>query len=726
MTYFLIRVAVNTLAVAIVMNVVPGLRLVPHPSLPEPFATAYSYLVIGLIFGALHSVVRPVILFLTGRLYIWSMGLLALAIDVFIFLLLSYLAPAAWQVGGTRLFSALLGAMLLGVIVMGLEALLGFDAPRVSEVSKSPFYWRWLGMLPTGRRNRLIESLRTQQIISTIQSYSIDIFVGFTPLKGFRRRMQRMIYRQRPRLVEDNPAAELRLMLQELGPTFVKFGQMAASRIEILPEVWRIELEQLQDDVKPFRYTEVEQIVRRELGKPPQEAFAAFDPEPLAAASTAQVHAASLLSGERVVVKVRRPNIEVTVKGDLNVIQDVLHLAERRVPWSRQFGLSALFQEFAENVLVELDYTNEAYNARLLRHNMQPFPFVQVPLIYDATSTTKLLTQERIQGVKISDVAALDAAGLSREELAVNFFRALLQQVIFDGFFHADPHPGNVWVNVQTGRIVFLDMGLMGRLTREDRFALAELIWALRDRDVQSVTRVLAAICKPARNYNATALHYDIERLINHYLLFADSPPSLAAMMSDIVAMIMRHGLQLRPEFTLAVKSMGQGEAIMRILMGDKPMDYILEVAYTQMKGLLVDQITLDNIRTHAGAPLLREVMGRLPALQGAARSFFDDFQRGQLAFQVNAASLDQRVNVLQTALERGIRRIVLSVLLVGLLLGSTLVLFVPFEGKVSEFENVAIRVLAEAGFVIGALLIVILLLRTLWQSIQKSVDRNY
>ena len=344
MTYFLVRVVVNTLAVAIVMNVVPGLRLVPNSSLPEPFATSFAYISIGLIFGALHAVVRPAILFLTGRLYIWSMGLLALATDVFIFLLLSYLAPAVWQVGGARLFSALLGAMLLGVIVMGLEALFGFDAPRVSEVRKSPFYWRWLGMLPTGRRNRLIENLRTQQIISTIQSYAIDIFIGYTPLKGFRRSMQRMIYRVRPRLIEDNPAVKLRLMLQELGPTFVKFGQMAASRIEILPEAWRSELEQLQDDVRPFLYSEVDQIIRRELGKPAGEAFASFDPEPLAAASTAQVHAATLPSGERVVVKVRRPDIEVTVKGDLNVIQDVLKLVERRASWSRRFGLSALFQ----------------------------------------------------------------------------------------------------------------------------------------------------------------------------------------------------------------------------------------------------------------------------------------------------------------------------------------------------------------------------------------------
>jgi len=344
MTYFLVRVVVNTLAVAIVMNVVPGLRLVPNSSLPEPFATSFAYISIGLIFGALHAVVRPAILFLTGRLYIWSMGLLALATDVFIFLLLSYLAPAVWQVGGARLFSALLGAILLGVIVMGLEVLFGFDAPRVSEVRKSPFYWRWLGMLPTGRRNRLIENLRTQQIISTIQSYAIDIFIGYTPLKGFRRSMQHMIYRVRPRLIEDNPAVKLRLMLQELGPTFVKFGQMAASRIEILPEAWRSELEQLQDDVRPFLYSEVDQIIRRELGKPAGEAFASFDPEPLAAASTAQVHAATLHSGERVVVKVRRPDIEVTVKGDLNVIQDVLKLVERRASWSRRFGLSALFQ----------------------------------------------------------------------------------------------------------------------------------------------------------------------------------------------------------------------------------------------------------------------------------------------------------------------------------------------------------------------------------------------
>jgi uncharacterized membrane protein YvlD (DUF360 family) len=395
MTYFLIRVIVNTLAAAIVMNVVPGLRLVPFTYFDEPFAAIFSYIVVGLIFGVLHAFVRPLILFLTGRLYIWSMGLLALVTDTFIFLLLSYLAPTAWQVGGTRLFSAILGALVMGLVVMVLEALTGLDSPHLLEQRHSPFYWRWLGMLPTGRRNRVVENLRTQQMVSTIRRYGVEILVGISPLGGVRRTFQRLIFRRRPVLTDQTPIAKIRLMLQEFGPTFVKFGQMMAGRIETLPIDWQVELGQLQDDVAPFSFGEVREIVQRELGKPPEEAFATFEPKPLAAASTAQVHAATLTGGGRVVVKVRRPNIEVTVKGDLNVIQDVMELIERRVGWSRQFGMSILFQEFAENVLTELDFTNEAYNARLLRHNMQKLPFVHVPQIYGTTSTSKLPAGKR-------------------------------------------------------------------------------------------------------------------------------------------------------------------------------------------------------------------------------------------------------------------------------------------------------------------------------------------
>ncbi len=723
MTYFLVRVVVNSVAAAIVMNVVPGLQILPYSYASTPFTGIFLYILIGLIFGILHAFIRPVILFLSGRLYIWSMGLVALVADTFIFMLLSYLAPAEWQIGGTRLFSAILGALVMGLIVMFLEALTGLDSPHITDQRRSPFYWRWLGMLPTGRRNRIVENLRTQQMVGVIRRYGVDILVGISPLGGLRRAFQRLIFRGRPVLTDQTPAAKIRLMLQELGPTFVKFGQMVAGRSDTLPIEWQVELEQLQDNVAPFSFGEVREIIQRELGKPPEEAFATFEAKPLAAASTAQVHAATLPGGESVVVKVRRPNIDVTVKGDLNVMQDVLNLVERRVRWSRQFGMSALFQEFAENALTELDYANEAYNARLLGYNMQKFPFVDVPQIYGAFSTTRMITQERVEGIKISDVVALDGAGLNREETAVHFFRALLQQVLFDGFFHADPHPGNVWVNPESGHIIFLDMGLMGYLTVEDRFALGELIWALQDRDAQSVMRVLVAICRSSRGYDPIVLQRDIERLVNRNLLFMESSSSLTAIMKDLITLLLRHGLQLRKEFTLAIKAIGQGESIKRTLMGDQPTDFILDVSYTQLKELLRDQFTVENLLDHTGKPLLREIMGRLPALQAAATSLLDDFQKGQLAFQLNTDSIDQRASGLQASLELGIRRVVLSVLLVGLLVGSTLTFLIPFEDKVGELESRIIRLVAESGFVIGALFIIILLGYTLWQSIRKPTE---
>lgn len=722
MAYIVIRVFVNTLAVAIVLNVVPGLRPVPVSYLPEPFATITTYIVIGVIFSLLHSLVRPAILLITGRLYIWSMGLLGLATDVFIFMILIYIAPTAWQAGVERLFWATVGAIMLAVIMLVLEALFGFGAPRVTKVRKRPFYWRWIDLLPTGRRNRLAESLRTQQIVNTIQAYLTDILIGFSPLSGFRHRMQKMIFRLRPRLIEDDPAVKMRLMLQDLGPTFVKVGQMAAGRSE-LPEAWRNELARLQDDVAPFPYSDVSQTIEHELGKPPEEAFATFDPTPLAAASTGQVHAATLPGGERVVVKVRRPDIEVTVKSDLNLIQDALNMVERRVEWTRRYGLSSLFHEFAENIVTELDYSNESYNARLLRHNMQKFTFVQVPQIHGDYSTKKVLTQERVEGVKISELAALDSSGLDREELAINFFRVLLQQVLFDGFFHADPHAGNVWVNLETGRIIFLDMGLMGHLELADRVALGELIWALQDRDAGSVTRVLATVCYSAGGSRPAVLRPDIERLINENLLLSDTPPSLMALMTGLVSAIARHGFQLRPEFMLAIKAMGQGESIMQNLMGEKPVGYILDVAYTQLKELLREQLTLGNLINGGGKPFLREVTGRLPALQAATRTFLDDFQNGQLAFQINLNSLDQRMTGLRTAIDAGIRRITLSVLLVGLLLGSVLTLLIPFEARVSEREGTVIRLIAISGLAFAMLYIAITLISALWRSVRQPKD---
>jgi ubiquinone biosynthesis protein len=720
MLYFLLRLVIYTLSTVLVVYFVPGLSVLPFWGMSGLPGMALSYLFIGLVFGVLHAFVRPLILFMTGRLYLASMGLLTVGVDTFLFLILSYAAPIQWQIGPLRVFSALLGAAGMGLSVMLLEALTGIGSPHIQDVQKSPFYWRWFGLLPAGRRNIIAESLRTQYLANILWRYAVDILVGLSPFGDFRRSLQGSLFRRRPALIEKSPYVKLRLMLQALGPTFVKFGQLAASRIEILPAELQLELNRLQDQVAPFPEQEVQRIIRQELGKPPAEIFRTFEPKPLAAASIAQIHAAVLVTGEPVVVKIRRPDIQVTVKADLNVIQDTISLLEKRLPFSRRFGLSSLFAEFAENILTELDYRNEAYNANLLRHNMKSFPAIHIPEIYQAYSTSQVLCMERVEGVRITDLAALAETSINREDLGIQFFKALLQQVLFDGFFHADPHPGNVWVNLQSGQVIFLDMGLVGRLSFEDRLLFGNLIWALQDRDAHSVRRIVVTICHTPPNLDVSKLEQDIERLINRNLLFTTSNLSLTELMTELVGLLLHHNLQLRKEFTLVLKSIGQGESIMRTLMGDRPVDAILNIIYEQLRELLVRQFKNQGPFVATGKSMLRETLERLPNLQGAFLSFLDDFQRGELIFQMNNQRVEQRVGTFRQNIDHGFRQIVLSVLLVGLLLGSALLLVIPLDPMINPNEALIIHRVAEAGFMLGAVLVLLGVLSQLWQFLQK------
>lgn len=725
MVYFLVRMAVYIVAAVLVMNVVPGLRLAPYPFIGEPYTEIAAYVVIGVVFGILHNFVRPVILVLAGRFYIWSMGLLALVSDVLIFMLVTYIAPTDWYVSESRLLSSLLGAVLMGVVVISLEAAIGFDSPRIARQRRTPFYWRWLARWPGSGRNRLVESLRTRQMVAIIQSYGMDILVGLSPLRGFRRFMQRIIYRGRPRLTEDDPAVKVRLMVQELGPTFVKFAQLVASRVDVLPPAFQAELVKLEDDVPAFPYEEVRLVVQRALGGPPESVFASFDPKPLAAASMGQVHAATLPTGEKVVVKVRRPDVDVTIRGDLSVMRDVIDTTERRLQWFRKFGLGELFSEFAENVLTEIDYTDEAYHARLLRHNMQGFARVHVPKIYVDYCSDDVLTLERVRGVKITNTAAIDAAGIDRQRLALDFFRALLQQVLFDGFFHADLHPGNVWVELPSARVLFIDMGMMGYLSRRDRFLLAQVIWGLHDNDSHMVTRVLLRVCRPVADRDDRALGRDIARLMNRHLLFATAMPSVTVLIGELVGLLYRHGLQLRREFTLAFKTLGQAESIMRKLLGERSVSDILQITYVTMRGLLLAQLGPRKVTDDLAAPFIRDLVGRIPALLQAATKLSDEFEAGTSVFQLDVERFDHTFGKFESSLALGARQLVLSMSLVGLLLASAFVLSLPLENRVGQFEMLVIRRSATAGLVISAGLTVFMLLNTLWRMMREPRSRR-
>jgi len=665
MIYFIVQVLVNTLALALTIAIVPGVSL--HPLQLGAVATLLELLAIGALFGLVNTFVRPIILVLTGRLLLKSIGLLAIVINSLLFYLLAMSTAVIFV--ANNFVSILLAGILSGLFVALLEAILGLDTPILyASQNKTRFYWRWLGRLPGGLRGNLVENLRLQQSYGIIWRYGVAIALDQTPLRGVRRRMQHIIYPHTQIMVDENPQTAVRLMLQELGPTYVKMGQMAAGRSDILPESWVTELEKLQNEVAPFPYAEVEKRIIQELGAPPESVFATFDQEPLAAASTAQIHRATLTDGEIVVVKVQRPDINVTVRGDLNIMRDVIAKLERRSRWVREMGASELLEEFAESVLMELDYRNEAFNAQLLDYNMRSTPEVQVPTIYEAYSTRTVLTMAYVDGIKITEAVKRDDVTVDREQLARLFLRSMNKQVMLDGFFHADPHPGNVFVSPQQETIIFLDLGMMGALSAKQRMTLVNMVWSLRDGDSKNVAQAVLQMTRHDQNLNLRSFGTDVDRMVKRHLVFSDEIPQLSAVMEDVFILLSRYRLRLDREFALAMKSLMQTETTVTLLAPqlsffDMAIDEIEGVFLAQLKGEALANRTRDQVRRTT-----KELIMRLPVWQEAASKWMTQLENGRFILEIDASDINQQMDGLKNNLDRNVRRLVITLILIGLL----------------------------------------------------------
>ncbi len=713
MIYFIVRVIVNALAVALTIAITPGIDLAPD--LEQKMIILLVYLILGTAFGLINALIRPLVLLVTGTLVIWTMGLFTFVINGLMFYLLSILTPNLVVINSPAIIWVILAGAIMGVVVTILEAIFGLDSPVIDDTGKSKFYWRWLGLLPGGRRNRIVENIRLKQVYDIIRRYSIDIMVGITPLAGFRRYMQRLIYPTKQVIAEESPPKAIRLMLQDLGPTYVKLGQMIASRSEMLPEEWEAELSKLQSEVDPFPYEEAHRIITEELGSPPEECFTSFETEPFAAASMAQVYRATLPEGEDVVVKVERPDINVTVRGDLNVIRNVVSTLEKRAEWARNFGFSGMVEEFAENVTEELDYENEAYNARRLKQTMNEFDYVSVPTIYGEYSTSKVITMEYMQGVKITENKALDAAGIDREELARAFIRVINKQVMIDGFFHGDPHPGNVLVELESGNIVFLDLGMMGQLTDEERMALFDVIWSLKYGDSHNLTRTLLRLSAHFKEIDEEELQQDIDRLVQRYVIYSDSPPQLSDVVPVVLNLLFVYGLQLDRSFTIALKSMMQTEELVRTLA---PELSFLNAAVEEVQGVMMEQlrgdVIYDGLKKHS-LKTAKTIVVNWPRWQRSAAKWVEQLESGQFAVRLDTSDVNKNINQVEKSLNRSVRSLVLALLLVGMLLGSAIISLAPIqELRFLDFIPFDVFVLV---FIIAAVLAFVYVMFAIWSA---------
>jgi predicted unusual protein kinase regulating ubiquinone biosynthesis (AarF/ABC1/UbiB family) len=349
----------------------------------------------------------------------------------------------------------------------------------------------------------------------------------------------------------------------ELGPTFIKLGQLFSTRADLFPVEYVEELSKLQDRVPAFSYTQVEEIIDRDLGKPIPELFARFEPIPLAAASLGQVHLAKLYTGEEVVVKVQRPGLHRLFTIDLEILRGIAKYFQNHPKWGgggRDW--LGIYDECCKILWEETDYISEGQNADTFRRNFRSQDWVKVPRIYWRYSSTRTLTLEYLPGIKISDYQKLEAAGIDRQTIANQSATAYLQQLLTDGFFHADPHPGNVAVDPKTGALIFYDFGMMGRIAPGTKEKLMDTLLAIAGRNADRVVKGLVGLGAIAADADTDPIRRSVQYLLDNFLDRPIEGQSIAQITDDLYDIAYGQPFRFPATFTFVMRAFSTIEGV--------------------------------------------------------------------------------------------------------------------------------------------------------------------
>jgi ubiquinone biosynthesis protein len=708
----MVRFMMDIAFITIVLAFMPGFRADLDLKLG-------SIAVLAVIYGLLNIFVRPVLDLLLMPFVVQTYGLVVMLVDVVIFALLvlfagSLEASSFWQI--------LVGGIVLGVLRLLGVGFLGLTPPIVPEQGGLHLRRTELGFVRFSATAE--ERLRLLRVRQMLQFHGIDaLFDGEGSIAHFRRRLQTWLWKPEFPLERVSPPVRFRLLLQDLGPTYVKIGQIISSQARTLPIEWQEELEKLQSDVAVFPYEQARERITNELGAPPEELYATFDEVPLAAASLAQVHRAVLHDGRDVAVKIQRPDIHAQLRSDVRILVRMSQALERRTRWAEDMDLSGIVLEFGTTLLRELDYTIEAYNARRLTRVLEPVEGIRVPEVVYELSSSGVLTLEFIHGVKSTDSAAIDAAGFDREVLADRVVRAAVKMLVIDGFFHGDPHPGNVFVDLNNGDVVMLDTGMVGELTFQQRIKLGSLLLAVRNGDVRGLAQTLKSLSTPYRETDDARYYLDFERALTPYL---DPPPGQKVELVGRVLplgldILQQAGYRFDSQLTLAMKSMAQAEAITQALVpawtGADFMERSIEAGKEQVPEAITTDVVKDALVRQASFAV-REVVEQLPSLQEGALKWLTNLKKGGFTVELDTTDLDRHVSAL-----RGIAMMfTLGVLIAGLLTGSALAAGI---GGLEGSALAPVTDIAAATFAISAAIGMIAVFVLLWRLFRIAKPRR-
>jgi ubiquinone biosynthesis protein len=508
-----------------------------------------------------------------------------------------------------------------------------------------------------------------------------------------------------PSLVTGSPE-QLADDLEALGPTFIKLGQLLSTRSDLLPQPYLDALSRLQDQIEPFSFAQVEEIVSTELGVRLSKGFASFDSEPLAAASLGQVHRATLRDGREVAVKVQRPNIRQTILDDLEAFEEMSILLDRHTEMGRKIKFQGVVEEFRRTLLRELDYRREALNLVTLGKNLSEYPRIVVPQPYDDYSTSRVLTMEYVAGTKITDLSPLARIDIDGRALAEDLSRAYLDQILVDGFFHADPHPGNLLIT-RDGRLALLDLGMVARLDPRRQEQLLKLVLAITDGRGHEAADVALQMGTILEGHDEDRFRREVADLVASAQSAAADQIQVGRIVFSMVRKAAECSVRPVPELSFLGKALLHLDEVSRILDPEiDPNRTVRDYADSLLRRHMLKRFSPERMLTSTLD--LYDLAQQMP---GRINTVLDSLANNKLQVKVHAFDETR----LMSNLQKIANRIAVGIVLAALIVGAALLMQVRTEFTLFGYPGLAMLLFLLAAFC-GFALVVSILVNDDWR----------